>query len=210
MRKFTTAYVKMFPRQCQACWECVDACPKDVIGRVNLPWHKHVVFKDADACIGCGKCIKTCPHGVFSKLGESSSPSAFPCKNPQTRAVCFLSLTFVAASITGIGLHLAGHGTDHHLWTIWAVAHIVASVLWLIGLSSHVRAHAGWYKAVIRRGIGRKSRIPLFLLALFSVVVITAVLRLAVGGHAGHLHYLAGLLLILLTLIHALRRVWRL
>ena len=45
----------------------MDKCPKKLIGKVGFWGHKHVVFKDADACIGCKLCIKTCPNGVFSE-----------------------------------------------------------------------------------------------------------------------------------------------
>lgn len=65
MKRIATKYVAMNPRRCVACWECVEKCPKHVIGKVCFLWHKHAVFKDADACIGCNKCVKTCPHGVF-------------------------------------------------------------------------------------------------------------------------------------------------
>lgn len=56
----------MTPHLCMACWECVEKCPKQVIGKTGFFLHKHVMFENADACIGCGKCIKTCPNGVFS------------------------------------------------------------------------------------------------------------------------------------------------
>ncbi len=64
--KFITPYIAVDPRQCVACWECVACCPKEVIGKVQFLWHKHVVIKNGDTCIGCKKCIKVCPHGVFS------------------------------------------------------------------------------------------------------------------------------------------------
>lgn len=62
----------MNPRLCVACWQCVDECLKNVIGKVKILWHKHVVFKNADACIGCGKCIKACPNGVFFKTDSDT------------------------------------------------------------------------------------------------------------------------------------------
>lgn len=70
MGKKSTKYVALNPRHCVACWECVDKCPKQVIGKVIFLWHKHVVFKDSDACIGCYKCVKTCPNGVFTQISE--------------------------------------------------------------------------------------------------------------------------------------------
>ena len=61
----------MNPHLCMACWECVEKCPKQVIGKTGFFLHKHVVFENADACIGCLKCIKTCPNGVFFKLDKT-------------------------------------------------------------------------------------------------------------------------------------------
>lgn len=55
MNKKQTKFILLDPHRCIACWECVDVCPKQIIGKVQFLWHKHIVFKDADACIGCKK-----------------------------------------------------------------------------------------------------------------------------------------------------------
>lgn len=68
LNKLHTAYVWINPRKCKACWKCLDACPKQVIGKVNFLWHKHIVIKNSENCLGCNKCIKTCPYGVFSEI----------------------------------------------------------------------------------------------------------------------------------------------
>ena len=67
LKKIHTKYVWANHQRCKACWECVDACPKQVIGKVGILWHKHIVLKDSDNCNGCKKCIQICPHGVFSE-----------------------------------------------------------------------------------------------------------------------------------------------
>lgn len=66
LKKTQTPYVTTDLHKCKACWKCVVACPKQVIGKVVFLWHKHIVFKDSDNCSGCQKCIKVCPYGVFS------------------------------------------------------------------------------------------------------------------------------------------------
>jgi 2-oxoglutarate ferredoxin oxidoreductase subunit delta len=53
--------------KCVACWECVSSCPKQVIGKVDFLWHKHIVLQNNDACIGYKRCIRICPRGVFSE-----------------------------------------------------------------------------------------------------------------------------------------------
>jgi len=67
LKKIHTKYVWANHQQCKACWKCVDACPKQVIGKVGILWHKHIVLKNSDNCTGCKKCIQICPYGVFSE-----------------------------------------------------------------------------------------------------------------------------------------------
>ncbi|MDR3268002.1 MAG: ferredoxin family protein [Tannerella sp.] len=65
LKRIHTAHVWINPRKCVACWKCVDACPKQVIGKVGFLWHKHIVIRNPENCSGCKACLKTCPHGVF-------------------------------------------------------------------------------------------------------------------------------------------------
>ncbi|MBR6431887.1 MAG: 4Fe-4S binding protein [Muribaculaceae bacterium] len=63
-----TAHIQLDPHRCQACWKCVNACPKQVLGKVDFPFHKHAKVVNPDECIGCKKCVKTCPHGAIEAL----------------------------------------------------------------------------------------------------------------------------------------------
>ena len=63
-----------------------------------------------------------------------------------------LLLTFVAAAVTGIGLHIAGHGVSHEMWHNWAVAHVLSSLGWLISGAIHIKRHRTWYRAVASKG----------------------------------------------------------
>lgn len=69
MNRKKTEFITIDAGKCKACWDCVDECPRAVIGKVKFLWHKHIVIKHPDACIGCGKCVKACRHGVFSAKG---------------------------------------------------------------------------------------------------------------------------------------------
>ncbi|MBN1191284.1 MAG: ferredoxin family protein [Dehalococcoidales bacterium] len=55
-----TKYIRVDRSKCQACWECVESCPNDVIGKISLPFHKHVHINNPDLCKGCLKCVKAC------------------------------------------------------------------------------------------------------------------------------------------------------
>jgi 2-oxoglutarate ferredoxin oxidoreductase subunit delta len=63
-----TAHVQLDTRKCIACWKCLDACKKKIIGRVNLPWHKHARIVNAEGCNGCLSCIRQCEADAFSEI----------------------------------------------------------------------------------------------------------------------------------------------
>lgn len=207
--KRTTEYIAMNPRYCMACGECVKKCPKKVIGQAGFPWHRHVVFKHAEACIGCGKCIKTCPNGVFFKPGEPVPARKAP-TGMSFRIEQLLPVVFLASAVTGIGLHAAGHGTDHEIWHNWSIAHITASLLWLLAVAAHIKRHKSWYKSLLSKGMSRKRLITFFLSVLFLMAFSTGVLLIAcvTGANTplGLWHYKLGLVLIVLSLIHIFHR----
>ncbi len=60
-------FVTLNSRACEACWHCVETCPSKVLGKVNLPWHKHAVIHTETHCTGCLKCIKACATGALTK-----------------------------------------------------------------------------------------------------------------------------------------------
>ncbi len=64
------AFITLDTKKCVACWECIDICPQNVIGRINLPWHKHAKLSNQDACIGCMKCVKVCKAKAISQICE--------------------------------------------------------------------------------------------------------------------------------------------
>lgn len=121
-----------------------------------------------------------------------------------------LLLTFVASAVTGIGLHVAGHGAGHEVWHNWAVAHILSSLCWLISVAIHIKRHRASYRAIASKGIGHKSRTTILLSALFLFVTVTGlILIIGVDGAnsaLGRWHYIPGLILILLSLIHIISR----
>ena len=61
-----TAFVTLDTGKCKACWLCMDACSRGVIGRVNLPWHKHALLTAGGKCTGCRKCVAVCKYGALT------------------------------------------------------------------------------------------------------------------------------------------------
>ena len=99
--------------------------------------------------------------------------------------------------LSGIGLHIAGHGSNHNTWEIWAVIHSVLSVSFTILLAYHIHTHWAWFKHVRRSTINRK-RFMTTMLTMFSIsTVFSGIALLAIWGvntQVGLLHYKIGIL----------------
>lgn len=121
-----------------------------------------------------------------------------------------MPLAFVATAVTGVGLHIAGHGADHQVWHAWAVAHVIAALLWLITGAQHIIRHHAWYKVVATRGPGRRSVTTLVLSLVFVAEVATGIVLLAcvdgANSRTGLWHYWLGLLLTVLSVVHIASR----
>ncbi|NJK87323.1 MAG: FeS-binding protein [Bacteroidales bacterium] len=63
-----SAFVKLNTRKCKACWDCIAACKSNVLGKIDLPWHKHSIIANAKSCTGCFVCVKTCKYDAFIKI----------------------------------------------------------------------------------------------------------------------------------------------
>ena len=64
----STYYITIDTKFCEACWKCIDVCKNEVLGNIDIFFHKHVKIKQPDKCTGCAKCIKICEHGAIANL----------------------------------------------------------------------------------------------------------------------------------------------
>lgn len=71
-----TRFITVDTRACEACWACVAACPRKVLGKVTFLWHRHVRIDDPDACGGCRRCVKACGHGAITRGAEAAEKRA--------------------------------------------------------------------------------------------------------------------------------------
>lgn len=61
-RHTETFYIRLDTSRCKACWECVQACPQHVFGKIDFPFHRHARIDQAENCKGCLLCLDTCLH----------------------------------------------------------------------------------------------------------------------------------------------------
>ncbi|WP_394802537.1 MULTISPECIES: 4Fe-4S dicluster domain-containing protein [Phocaeicola] len=69
-RRYQTEYTQLDAHRCIGCIDCMKVCPEQVIGKIQLLWHKHAVIRNTDRCIGCLKCMKVCRHQAILKRKE--------------------------------------------------------------------------------------------------------------------------------------------
>jgi ferredoxin len=61
--RFETKYIRLHRRKCQACGECVQVCPVDVLQLRRA--HHHVNLRNSQACNGCKKCVRVCENAAI-------------------------------------------------------------------------------------------------------------------------------------------------
>lgn len=116
---------------------------------------------------------------------------------------------FILTVFSGIVLHITGHRSNHDLWHNWAVCHILSSIIFLVIAILHVKQHWGWYKGIVRNGIGKKCKITVLLSAVFLLVSVTGFILLGVNGAnsgIGLWHYKIGIVTIVFSIGHILKR----
>ena len=113
-----TAHVELNRKKCKACWQCLENCPNQVIGKIDLPWHKHALIVDSRHCSGCLKCVKTCRYGAYTKSDRAAQQTA----GQKTRLFRIfiinnlLLFSGLATVLSGLVLQLGFHigGQDRH------------------------------------------------------------------------------------------------
>lgn len=115
-----TPYITLNTHECEACWECIDCCPNHVIGKINLPWHKHAVIVSPDSCTGCLKCVKRCPAQALTRNGVNQPSKLSHPRGLRSRFIInnLLLLMAIATIVTGVTIqtafHMGSHQPSHH------------------------------------------------------------------------------------------------
>jgi uncharacterized Fe-S center protein len=66
-----TRYIRLDTGRCKACWDCVQVCPQHVLGKVDLPFHRHARIDRAEKCKGCLRCVKACPNQAIQAMEKT-------------------------------------------------------------------------------------------------------------------------------------------
>ncbi|MFA7359589.1 MAG: 4Fe-4S dicluster domain-containing protein [Candidatus Kapaibacterium sp.] len=61
-----TPFIQLDTNKCKACWECIKNCSNQVISKIDLPWHRHALIVEPEACTGCLKCVSLCQYNAYS------------------------------------------------------------------------------------------------------------------------------------------------
>lgn len=112
--------------------------------------------------------------------------------------------------LTGFGLHMAGHGSNHHVWEACAIVHSLFAISLTILLTQHIRTHLAWFKALRQSRLLRKRLVNTLLTLLCLLTVLTGIALLAIWGvntPIGLLHYKIGIGFTLLALLHGAKRI---
>lgn len=114
------------------------------------------------------------------------------------KALSWISLVLFALSlVTGVMIHIAGHGFSHEVWHNLSVAHVIINAMFLVTYITHIVRHLKWYKLLFKKN-KKLSKVTL-LLSVFSLVTVLTGIGLLLfgkgqGTHLGLIHYIVGLI----------------
>jgi 2-oxoglutarate ferredoxin oxidoreductase subunit delta len=70
-KKQVTEFIEINSRSCEACWKCISVCPNEVIGKIDVFFHKHSRISKPDKCNGCMKCVKVCEYKAIRPVDKT-------------------------------------------------------------------------------------------------------------------------------------------
>jgi len=70
-RHTQTKYIQVRTHFCEACWSCLDACPNQVLGKLEMGPHRHIRVERQENCKGCKKCVMACPHNAIEYVYQA-------------------------------------------------------------------------------------------------------------------------------------------
>ena len=119
-------------------------------------------------------------------------------------------ISFILIAVSGFGMHISGHGSDHALWHCWAVFHVVSAIIFETCNAFHVKSNWASYKSLFSTGIGKKSRVTILLTVLMLAVTLSGITDMLMSdhneSHIGLWHYTIGIIFTVTALGHFIKR----
>ena len=66
--QYSTDYIRLDPRKCQAAGRCIEECPGNVFALLEEAGWMHACVARPDACKGCMTCVRVCPSKAITRL----------------------------------------------------------------------------------------------------------------------------------------------
>lgn len=179
-----TKFIQLDTRKCIACWKCQSECRNQVIGRVDLPWHKHSRFVNSTKCTGCFKCLNVCAPGALVKISNNEQGRNDSKKKNIISLMTNLGLLLFgflmafSGFLIQIRYHM-GHNHEMHNSTLdndfcfWADTHKISSMFFSFLVIYHFIIHLKWYKTVFIKKTAGKNKLQLLLVFVFILVAIS-------------------------------------
>lgn len=179
-----TPFVELNTEKCKACWKCIEACPSGVMGKVDLPWHKHILFENPASCSGCFECINECDSGAVKKVIGQIHKNKTETRNLSLSINICLLIVAAAAIFSGfliqISYHMGHHGEIAAGLKVyglnyygWSDFHKISIALLTVLVTIHTILHRKWYSIVLKKNLVSKNLLVIILTALFILVAIT-------------------------------------
>jgi ferredoxin len=224
-----TTYIQLDTGKCIACWKCLAECRNHVIGRINLPWHKHSRFINSSECTGCLKCVNVCEHGALTKIFTTDTDrNASGIKLKRSFVINLGLLIFgLAMSLSGFVIqfryhmgHNSGIESDSTVSAIgyynWTNIHKISIIIISILAIYHFVLHWRWYKTVILKKLLARNKQQLILTIVFILAAVTGYISWIIDLSGGaeivrksliEIHDKITILLFVLLVIHMTSRL---
>jgi 2-oxoglutarate ferredoxin oxidoreductase subunit delta len=224
-----TKFIQLDTGKCSACWNCQSLCKNDVIGRINLPWHKHARFVKSADCTGCLKCVKACDYGALTKISDINSDYDSPGKKLKMGLLVNIGLLIfgLVMSFSGFVIQFRyhmGHNpvTDNSGLQVgyynWTSIHKASIIIFSLLAAYHFIQHWKWYKTIIVKKLASGNKLQIVLTIVFILAAITGyipwIINLTGGPETARkflieIHDKIAILLFVCLIMHLSRRPHR-
>ena len=111
-----SSHIQLDTRKCKACWKCLEVCQNEVIGKVDLLWHKHALIIHPENCTGCLKCSKSCQYHAISRFDKAKQETERPDKRVFNGFIInnLLLIAGIIMIFSGLVMQLGFHAGGHN------------------------------------------------------------------------------------------------